>query len=247
MIVLSPAQIQDDLAFWLNQDREHNLFFMNGFVDPILKSGAAKLFEDYTTALLLKRDLGEALSIVPRSQEFKRQALALMSGAPTPAAMFASRMLGNPGNPAPTPPGLIPGSLGYIWPTFVEHTAREIDTMLARIQGKLRSREEICLGDRMLAEHAAFAANLLDPSEAQTSAAARDASQKTFGIANRCAEDTLATLVSLSQGAAAELDAFVKGPLQTAKSLIHPVLAEHVRREGERFMGTLATLPNDEA
>lgn len=220
MIILTPAQTQEDLAFWLNQDREHNFFFMNGFTDPTLKKGAESLFNAYDKAIR-RGDLKRALAIVPAAQAYKRQALAMLQQNA--------------------------GAKWYIWPSFVQHTGREIETMLARVQGQLRSREEVCHGDRMLAEHAAFAASLLDPvEEVPLANVARDASNRTLQLAARCATDTLGTIVDLSRAAGAELDAFVKGPLSTAKSLIHPVLADHVRREGERFMRTLDTLPNDE-
>ena len=243
-VLLSPAQVQDDLAFWLNQDKEHNLFFMNGFLDSSLKSAAAKLFLEYDKALS-KGNLEEAMAIVPRSQAFKLHALARMAGAPPPPpppGLRAAR-LGQEG-PLRTPGGA--GALGYIWPSFVEHTGREIDTMLARIKGELRSRDEICMGDRMLAEHAAFAAHLLDPAERELVSTAQEASDKTFDLVSRCRTETFGTLVTLSQAAGSALDAFVKGPLSTAKSIIHPLLADHVKREGERFLGTLAVLPDDE-
>lgn len=216
---LSPAQIQDDALFWLNQDREHNLFFEMGFLDAALKAQAAKLYAAYDQALKAG-DLAAALALVPQSQTFKRAALAA------------------------TQP-----QRGWIWPSFIEHTGREIDTMLARTQraGGISSRDEICLGDRMLAEHAAFAAHLLDPvAEVALSKLAQEASDKTFGVVNRCMTDTLETLVGLSRQVGTELDAFVKGPLSTAKSNIHPVLADHVKREGERFLGMLPMLPQDE-
>ena len=220
MITLSPTQTQEDLAFWLNQDREHNYFFMGGFTDAMLKKGAERLFQAYDKALR-RGNLRQALAIVPAAQTYKHQALArIQSNA---------------------------GAYGYIWPSFVQHTGREIETMLARVQGRLRSREEVCHGDRMLAEHAAFAASLLDPvEEVPLANVARDASNRTLQLAARCATDNLGTIIALSKVAGAELDAFVKGPLGAAKSIIHPVLANHVRREGERFMHTLDNLPNDE-
>ena len=252
-VLLSPTQVQDDLAFWLNQDKEHNLFFMNGFLDSSLKSAAAKLFLEYDKALS-KGNLEEALAIVPRSQAFKQHALARMAGTaadpgPPPPGIRRARMLGRPGSPPgiPVGPPAGAGALGYIWPSFVEHTGREVDTMLARIRGELRSRDEICMGDRMLAEHAAFAAHLLDPAERELVSTAQEASDKTFDLVSRCRTETFGTLVTLSQAAGSALDAFVKGPLSTAKSVIHPLLADHVKREGERFLGTLAVLPNDEA
>ena len=216
-MTLTPAQIENDIAFWLNQDREHNLFFALGFEDPALKAAAQALHDEYDAALR-RGDLAAAMSIVPRAQAFKKHAI---------------REIGTAWR-------------GFIWPTFLEHTGREIDTMLARVQGQLRSRQEILLGDRMLAEHAAFAAQLLDPAETELVKTAWSAAIRTTNLGAGCATDTLGTLSALSRQAATELDAFVKGSLRTASSIIHPVLADHVRREGERFLATLDALPNDE-
>lgn len=205
---LSPMQQQDDLRFWLNQDREHNLFYMLGFQDPALKREAERLFNAYERAFR-RGDLSMALGVVPASQAFKTRALAILR------------------------PPFGAGKAGYIWPSFVDHTKREIDMMLARQRpGGVASREEICFGDRMLAEHAAFAASLADPIEqAALATAARTASQGIGELANRCATETLGTLVGLSSQAQNTLDAFLHDPKVGAGALIHPVLAEHVIRE----------------
>jgi hypothetical protein len=221
---LTAAQMQNEAAFWLNQDREHNLFFMLGFQDPTLKKAAEQLYNAYDLALR-RGDLQQAMAIVPSAQAFKTHALQILR----------------------TPWGA--GSAGYIWPSFVEHTKHEIDMMLARLRpGGITSREELCFGDRMLADHAAFASHLLDPIEQKAlSKAAADAANGIGEIANRCATETLGTLVALSQKAQTDLDTFMKNPAVANGSTIHPVLADHVVREGQRFQGFLNATPMDEA
>lgn len=221
---LTPAQIQDDLAFWLNQDREHNLFFTLGFQDPMLKRMAEKLYVSYDNALRRGNLQMALLTVVPQAQIFKAEALGILR----------------------SPWGA--GKAGYIWPSFVEHTKREIDMMLARLRpGGVSSRDEIYFGDRMLAEHAAFASHLLDPVEQRDlSDTAHAASKNVFTLANRCATETLETLVALSQQAQNTLDGFMHNSAVAQGALIHPVLAEHVIREGQRFGGFLTAVPNDE-
>ena len=220
---LSPMQIQDDLAFWLNQDREHNLFFMLGFQDAGLKREAERLYQAYDAALR-RGDLAMALSIVPMSQAFKRAALVQLS------------------------PPWAAGKAGYIWPSFIEHTAQEIDMMIARAQGRTTSRQEICFGDRMLAEHAAFASSLLDPVRQRDLAnTALAASAGVQILANRCERETMGTLVLLSKKAQDTLDGFLHDPKIANGSAIHPVLADHVIREGRRFGSFLSAVPNDES
>lgn len=219
---LSPAQAQDDLAFWLNQDREHNLFYLLGFAEPELKKEAERIYQSYDRALRCG-DLQAALAIVPRAQAFKDSALA-----------FVRR----PGNA---------GRAGYIWPSFIEHTKMEIDAMVRRSGPGLTTREEVCLGDRMLADHAAFASSLLDPiRQAGLADAARAASRATADVANRCATETLETLVTLSRKAQADLDSFMQQPTVGQGAIIHPLLADHVVREGRRFGDFLSAPPDDE-
>ena len=111
----------------------------------------------------------------------------------------------------------------------------------AALEG-LRAAEETCFYDRMNADHAAFAAHLLDPSERALVDAATATSRKIGKIelaTSACATTVLPSLIALSRDAAHDLDAFVSGPLPAARSLIHPVLGAHVLREGRRALAVL--------
>ena len=151
--------------------------------------------------------------------------------------------------------------LGWAWPRFVEHLLAETDYAWRVVSGQLQHPEiELCTWLGFMADHAAFAAQLLDPTEA---AKINDAlrSQSTLsklGCAcspttlappqapvNTCASSTLATLLTLSKKAGDDLDAYlVNLGVGTPKlrSIIHPVLAIHVVREGRRFLSTLERL-----
>lgn len=209
-------QLTNDVRFWLGQDMEHNLFFALGFEDPELRAAAQRLHDAYQT-ILARDDLGAGLRLLETSQAFKLQALAK-----------AER-----------------GWVGWIFPLFIDHTRREMDMMLARIRpGGVTSREELCFMNRIGQEHCAFAAHLLDPSEKGPHDRARLLELASGELANGCAAATYGTLLALSKKAGSRIDALFSGlDLAKTRSVIHPVLAAHVVREGRRFVGTMRTLP----
>ena len=214
---LSQAQIDDEVRFWvLNQDREHALFYKLGIVDPALQAEAAALYDQYEDARQ-RDDLGAAMQILAKSQDFKSRALT------------ASRERW----------------IGWLFPLFYDHTRAELEIMLIRIQpGGIAPRGEICAVDRFNADHVAFAAHLADPMEGAVLAKAAPLAVNTADLANRCATETYASLLELSRRAASDVDGFFSGfdPSKT-QSVIHPALAAHVVREGKRFVTNLATLP----
>lgn len=216
---LTQPQIDDELRFWLNQDKEHMLFYSLGFVDPGLKSESTRLYEAYESALS-RDDLKTGLQILSQSQAFKERALALAS----------TRWV------------------GWIYPLFIDHTRRELTYMLARVQpGGVSPRDMLCFGNRINSEHCAFAAQLLDPTETAVQNAAQTAKGQSGAIANQCMTETYPTLLQLSQRSGSAIDQMFSGlNLASTKSIIHPALAAHVVREGKRFMSTIATLPTVE-
>jgi len=151
--------------------------------------------------------------------------------------------------------------LGWAWPRFVEHLLAETDYAWRVVSGQTQHPEiELCTWLGFMADHAAFAAQLLDPTEAAKINEALMAQSKLskLGCAcspaalappqapvNSCASSTLATLLTLSKKAGDDLDAYlVNLGVGTPKlrSIIHPVLAIHVVREGRRFLATLERL-----
>ena len=211
---LSPAQIQDEILFWLKQDREHALFFKLGFDDLALKREAEAVHGLYTRAFQ-RGDMAMGLATLHRSQALKQRALAAVAT----------------------------GWRGWLFPSFIDHTWRELEAMKMRIApGGLSSAQDICFWNRMNAEHAGFAAHLLDPVEHALHDAAMGTSRAIGQLADAsCAGQVLPSLLAMSRQAAADLNAFVSDPaLLKAKSVIHPVLAAHVQREGQRSIAALA-------
>jgi hypothetical protein len=122
-----------------------------------------------------------------------------------------------------------------VWPTFFDHTAREADHFADRLT-RLNAGNTVV--DRasatsfwslIMGEHADFVAHLLDPTEEQLHAQAMQTSdafhalhrQPNTGAAIKAVDDIINFKVAAEQG------------IQTGKikSIIHPTLADHVRRE----------------
>lgn len=123
-----------------------------------------------------------------------------------------------------------------VWPTFFDHTAREGDYFVQRLQ-------RLSAGDMsmdpaktaefwtlIMGEHAGFIAHLLDPTERELVAKAMKANEGFLKMhaqpvpthkAVRAVEDILDFKIAAEQG------------IQTGKikSIIDPALADHVRRE----------------
>ncbi len=132
-----------------------------------------------------------------------------------------------------------------VWPLFFDHTAREADRFVSRLErfsrgdvGDDRS-EVISFWSLIMAEHADFIAHLLDPEE-------RELVQKAFKASgdfrNLRAQQPPSTAPAM-QAAEEIIDfktAAAKG-IQTGqiKSIINPALADHVRREAVKFADEL--------
>lgn len=214
-----PPQMENDVRFWLHQDMEHNLFFAMGFEDPALKMEALRLHDAFQTALA-KGDLG-ALALIPTSQDFKRRALAATKARWT----------------------------GSVYPSFIDHVAREIDWMLVRpLAGAVQTPEVICAINQLNADHAALAAHLLDPSATAFVNKAHDLHMRGTQIATGCAAAVLPTLLAISKNAATEADTLINAVItQKPPHIINPRLAAHVDREGKYFLGRLNAIPESPA
>ena len=124
-----------------------------------------------------------------------------------------------------------------VWPTFFDHTAREAEYFAARLE-RLSAGDVSMDRDRTaefwtlnMGEHADFVAHLLDPAERALVEKAMKASKDFHALhdmapaprdkAIQGVEDILDFKVAAQQGIEA-------GKI---KSIIHPALADHVRRE----------------
>ena len=209
---------REDILFWLgSQDREHNLFLKLG-IDPNsapqLHAEATRLHAAYENAARTQ-NIPELLRLSGPSQELKRAAYA----------MSQQRWI------------------GWLFPVFYDHIRREIDYALTRIQRPITPQEEICFWTQIGAEHAAMAAHLLDPTEMIPFQQAMNQYAKMDGLHKSCANQIVPSMQTLTERAARELDAFFTNTkLLKPKSVIHPVLQEHIIREGRRFVQTMQAM-----
>ena len=214
----TPQQIRDDILFWLgSQDREHmtflNLGIDSGAAGP-LKAEAARLQTAYESAARTQ-NVQEMLRLAGPSQALKQRAYAESQQR----------------------------WIGWLFPVFYDHVRREIDYALARIQRPLSVQEEVCFWTQIGAEHAVMAAHLLDPTEAQAFQEALNQYAKMDVLHKSCAAQVMPSMKALTERAARELDVFFTNTkMMNPKSVIHPVLQDHIIREGRRFIQTMQML-----
>ena len=133
-----------------------------------------------------------------------------------------------------------------VWPTFFDHTAREAEYFAARLEQL--SRGEVDMGRRntvdfwasIMGEHADFVAHLLDPTERALVAKAMETSEafrrlrERPGGGRQAAARAVDEIIDFKVAAQRGIEA---GQI---KSIIHPTLADHVRREALKAADELA-------
>lgn len=132
-----------------------------------------------------------------------------------------------------------------VWPLFFEHTAREGERFVSRLDRFSRRQTEsdrsevVGFWSQIMAEHSDFIAHLLDPEE-------RDLIRKAFATSTKFHELRTQQPVSMqaAHAAAEEIIDFktaAEKGIQTGKvkSIIDPALADHVRREAVKFADEL--------
>ena len=203
-------QIRDDVTFWLaDQDREHNLFFALGVEEPAFRAEAQRLYDAYSQQ---RGSIEELLALAGPSQDLKQRLIEVSNNR----------------------------WIGWLFPLFYEHVKREIDYALTRIQRDLSAEEELCFWTQIGAEHAAMAAQLLDPTEHDAVLEGFRQAGNFSQLHDACQQQVMPAFVEMTRRAAAELDAYAKiAASGQVKSVIHPVLAQHIIREGQRFLQLL--------
>jgi len=210
----APAQ-ETDINFWARQFSEHCLFFALGIDDVRFKRPAQQLHNEWEAARPIL-DLNTALKLAAKTRDLKMEILMTLNGGKW---------------------------IGWIFPTFVDHTRRELDLFVAHATAQPVSRtQDATEWLRFMAEHAAFAAHLMDPVEAVRIRKALAAVGNFTHLQMACRNGVTDTLLALSNNAGVALDTFVVQDVSKAKSIIHPVLATHVVREGRRFLYTVSKL-----
>jgi hypothetical protein len=141
--------------------------------------------------------------------------------------------------------GLRTGQIrGLVYPSFAAHVAAEGQHFTDRLGNINAGTLELDLGElvpfwaRIMGEHALFAAHLLDPGheaplieQARTLAAAFDAVGTNHDVAGLAAAGEM--ILDYKEAAEAGVES---GDIQ---SIIHPALADHIRREAVKFLDEL--------
>ena len=216
--------------FWLDQEFEHTKFFIMHMPSPDLDTQRAQVMQfqnDFTARLNAVRSAPPdranlatfnrpTIELVRRFLDVKRQ---------MEKEQEAGRLK------------------SLAWPTFFEHVALEGERFANRLEKFSQGRVEMDRGEvvgfwsRIMADHADFIAHLPDPEERalvqkamQTAGAWRAA--KSGGSKDKV-KDSLDEFIAFKKTAQAGVEA---GQI---KSIIHPLLADHVLREALKFSDEL--------
>lgn len=234
-------QVVDEIHFWGRQLTEHALFLHLGIEEPSLKARGLKLHKRWQSFM----DRFKAVSadkIVLDADDFKvlgdLKALRLDDIVPLWNDLRAYKL--------ELLVRLRKGEwLGWIYDLFVVHVLRELHYLGNKMWGRpLPLIKEVEFWNATNGEHAAFAAHLLDPAKENRELITRaDEFYQTFSALSQPEQSML---VHMSLNHSVELDNFnraaqkaIKDKRKPLKSLIHPVLIDHVIREGERSIWAL--------
>ncbi|MCZ8494382.1 DUF2935 domain-containing protein [Priestia megaterium] len=244
------AQSLDEIRFWSRIMKEHSLFLRLGFrgEDTQLIQEANqfyRLFEDIeqrshsftnqTDPEQMKRFNSEVQRAATGIFAFKRKILGLILTCQ------------------------LPGSNNF--PLLVDHTSREANYFRKRLielnEGKLKPLADAIIKEnvfflRIMADHAQFIGHLLDPSERKLVDMARNFSHdfdqlvfqardlesmkpqsQTVPLLDQFLDQNRVSVASLRDFKKTARDLIEECRI---KSIIHPLLADHVFREAERFL-----------
>lgn len=123
--------------------------------------------------------------------------------------------------------------LGWLFPDFIRHITMELDLFVAHLTSGVTANDELCTQLKILRDHSAIVAHLLDPTEIVDIKTADGIAGSIGAMLPGCRASN-DQFLALSENAAAQLNTFLVGNVAHAKSVIHPVLQTHVIREGKR-------------
>lgn len=141
-----------------------------------------------------------------------------------------------------------------IYPTMLEHLIEEAkvyEIILICLMKNELPKESLCdilnFWNHIMGEHAAFTDGLLDPSEKELKKMAREFVKKFKELVEECMKESEKEIVEKSKLATEEIKAYktdaTVGLLQgEIKSIISPILADHILREANHFLKILDTL-----
>jgi len=239
----------DEILFWSRIMKEHSLFLKLGFNhdDTELIQEADqfyKLFESIETK-------AQSFSIQTDPQQIKQFNIEVHNAASMIWA-FKRKILGL----------IITCKIsGNNFPLLVDHTSREAAYFANRLkelnEGKLKPKPATIIKEnvfflRIMADHAKFIGHLLDPSERKLVDQAREFSHdfdqllfqavdlesmrpqsETIPLLDQFLDENRVSVKSLRDFKKTARDLIEACKI---KSIIHPLLADHVFREAERFM-----------
>lgn len=222
-LVVSKEVAADEINFWARQMSEHALFLYLGIVDEQLKAQGLQLhqeFEQYRKLIGQQPTIENYSKIIPLLHKLRIYKLTVYNTLNTGKW------------------------IGWIYPAFAEHVLLELDYFLDKLTGRQFSpADEIAFWNKERSGEAGLTAHLLDPSEHARVKQAMELSMKI-----KCPPKSEADmLIGISLKNYKELDAFNK-QAKTAmannaiKSIIHPVLLDHVTREGARAIEIFSRL-----
>jgi len=123
--------------------------------------------------------------------------------------------------------------LGFAWPLFCDHITREVELYMHLAYGDPPPPGGISAAvSQMGGEHALFAASLIDPASQAPSTIAREAGSKLIDMSAK--EQTrirIAGEIALQQTIRAFVETTGLGTPTGVKSLVSPILRDHVLRE----------------
>ena len=240
----------DEIRFWSRIMKEHSLFLRLGFrcEDTQLIEEANQFYH------LFERIEQQSHSFTNQTDpEQIRRFNAEVQQAATGIFLFKRKVL-----------GLIltcklPGANNF--PLLVDHTSREANYFRKRLkelnEGKLKPLADAIIKEnvfflRIMADHAKFIGHLLDPSERKLVDMARNFSNdfdqlvfqavdlesmkpqsQTAPLLDQFLDQNRVSVVSLRDFKKTARDLIEECKI---KSIIHPLLADHVFREAERFL-----------
>jgi hypothetical protein len=216
--------------FWLDQEFEHTKFFIMHMPSPDLDTQRAQVMQ-------FQNDFSTRLSAVRSSppdranlQSFNRPTIELVR-----RFLDVKRQMQKAQES---------GQLKSLaWPTFFEHVALEGERFANRLERFSAGRVEmdrsevVSFWSRIMADHADFIAHLLDPKEKALIDKAMKASgawrSTGSGGSKGRVQNSLDDFIAFKKSAGAGVEA---GQI---KSIIHPLLADHVLREALKFSDEL--------
>ncbi|MBA3751274.1 DUF2935 domain-containing protein [Candidatus Dependentiae bacterium] len=224
-IKASPEVARNETEFWAHQLSEHALFLHLGLEEPQFKKRGLefhKRFEAFRKNMSDKT-INQILPLIKELRAYQMDVITTLKSGKW---------------------------IGWIFPSWAKHITGELDYFVDKLNNVPYSAErEVKFWDKVNSDHAALEARLLDPKERELSIKADETSQKIAQIATDSEE---AQFIKLSLMASKELDAFNKQTGDGIKqnkiqSTIHPMLLEHVMREGKRSIEILTKLQKQDS